>query len=161
MNKMIEAITLDDVKQLSLDEIKDLMLEKQENEDDLYCMGDIWHNQVIESLFDGINDDDISKTIVANIAFKMIESFNYRDKSIYTDSKFNHTVLKWYDRVLGLNKGDYKKLNALMKSKSTQTLKKRMASFLKKQTNGYYGTLLNSGKIRFFDNLFDEILLLK
>lgn len=159
MTKTIEELTLEDVKQMKLEDIKDLMLEKQIDENDCYCMGDIWHNQIIENLFDGIEDNAISRTILSNIAFAMVEHFNYRDKSIYTNSDFRHTTLKWYDRVYGLNKGDYRKLNALMKSKSLATLQKRMASFLKKQTNGYYTTLLNSGKIRAFDKLFDEILL--
>lgn len=126
------------------------------------CMGDVWHNEKIDLLFNGLDDSNKTvKAIAATILWWQKAHYYYRDKDIYDKdgvTDFNHTSLKWYDRIMNLNKGDFVKLNSICKAKSAKTYEKRKASFFYKQVqHSYITTMFNKKKIETFENLFELI----
>lgn len=141
-------------KQYTIEQFKNDMKITDQSE---LCMGDIWHNQDIDILFSDLTDNcELVKLIASVLLHFQRQKFDNRDKSIYTDSKWESTGLKWIDRIgLNLNKGDIVKLNAICKSKSHKTYLKRVASFMYKQTcHSVYTTMFNKYKIELFDQLF-------
>lgn len=102
------------------------------------CMGDIWHNQNIDMLLDGIDKRSKNYKRVWQALQNMFET---------DERRWNHYQLAKYE---------VKAINAMMKAKTEETFQKRVQAFLFKQYDKMYGSLLERRKIEAFGHLLDD-----
>ena len=100
------------------------------------CQGDRLHNENLNILFGGV--DKRSKN------YKVV---NAMLQDVHKDSK-----QRWIINII--HKNDCKRINAIMKSKTDTTFKKRIDSYVKwLGTSSHYGALFNKDLINGFKNL--------
>ena len=95
------------------------------------CLGDIEHNKTIDLLFDGIDRREVNCKVML-------------DRLIRALADHPHT---WILNVI--HKDDARRLNAIMKAKTTKTFKKRLEAYEDKLKHGtHYGMLFNKELIQ-------------
>lgn len=112
-------------QQTRLQKIVDEMIIK----DEVLCMGDIQHNTVIQETFAGVKSNKFNLQIAEYVKSNLVNSSH-----------------NWYWYVF--TKTQLKKLNAIMKAKSKETLQKRVYAFAGMITSGYYSHLFNKAIIK-------------
>lgn len=104
------------------------------------CMGDIWHNEDVRNLVEDVRDNKLNGQIL-----ELVYSYSQRRDNTNDTDWIHHDFTK----------GELRKLNALMKSKSKKTLEKRKLGYLNFLTNkSVYSLILNKNKIQYFSELF-------
>ena len=96
--------------------------------DDVMCVGDIQHNEVITKTFSDVKSNKFNLAIAE-----------------YVKSCLGNTSHKWYWYTF--TKGQLQKLNAIMKAKSKECLQKRVYAFGDMLTNGHYASIFNRKQI--------------
>lgn len=103
--------------------------------DEVMCLGDIQHNEVITKTFSDVKSN----------------KFNLAIAQYVKDNMGNH---KWYWYTF--TKGQLQKLNAIMKAKSKECLQKRVYAFGDMLTNGHYASIFNRKLIENWVQLCDQ-----
>ena len=103
-----------------LNDLVKTMLIKEET----MCMGDIWHNETILKTFEDVKSNKFNLG-VAQFVKENLENSSH----------------KWHWHTI--NKTQLKKLNAIMKAKTKDTLQKRVYDFSKLITRGRYSNIFN------------------
>lgn len=103
-----------------LNDLVKTMLIKEE----VMCMGDIWHNETILKTFEDVKSNKFNLG-VAQFVKENLENSSH----------------KWYWYTI--NKTQLKKLNAIMKAKTKETLQKRVYDFSNLITRGRYSHIFN------------------
>lgn len=96
--------------------------------DEVLCLGDVQHNEVIKETFTGVKSNNFNLSIAE-----------------YVKNNVNNHNHKWY--WYNFSKGQLKKLNAIMKAKTKETLQKRVYAFSDLLTRGHYSSLFNRKQI--------------
>lgn len=94
--------------------------------DPVRCVGDILHNELLDTLFEGVDK----------------RSTHYKKVSAFLDSYLDGNNQNWIDNVIPGYR--LKKLNAIMKAKTPETFQKRVKALIHQTKYGtHYGLLFN------------------
>jgi len=115
----------------------DQMIEKLYIKTNSMCVGDNWHNEYMDILVKDIPDNEANKIII-----------EYFSKSNW---KTGHWVFDF------TTKEEMRKLNTIMRTKTKETLRKRIINFINHLMDGdHYSLMLNSKKIEGLSDLLSK-----
>ena len=116
-----------------LSDLKDKLIIK----DKVMALGDDWHNEDVNMLFDGLKSNKFNLdllTLVYNLATKN-----------GTEKVDMHSLSKQF------TKGQLRKINSICKAKTEATKQKRMYSLIDLLTSGIYSGLFNKKQLEALD----------
>lgn len=105
--------------------------------DKVMACGDVWHNEDVDMLFDGLKSNKFNLdllTLVYNLATE-------------NDTK----KVDMYSLRRQFTKGQLRKINAICKAKTKETQQKRMYSLMHLLTSGVYSGLFNKEQLESLD----------
>lgn len=114
--------------------IKELLTNKDQK-----CFGDIWSDERVEIIFKDI-DLEKDNRLVVQLVFEFIKYLKYW-----------HSVSRWVHEQI--TKSEAKKLNAIMKCKTKQSLRKKISAFYGEIQQDQYDWLFFAHKIKAWQNV--------
>lgn len=125
-----------------MNKIKELYESMLIKRKDGLCLGEVWHNKRMELLFKDVKYSKFNYDLLLWIKDTITQNYHESEDWIkkYGDN-YGKITMNSSDN---LTKGQIKKLNSILKSKSKNTLKKRIYNFSEMLVNSYYQSIFHT-----------------